>query len=53
MASGKQIVRAAYPNDKLEFKNFGALQVITKKGSFVDHHTLLGNWPPARPLSKH
>ena len=31
MASGKQIVRDAYPNDKLEFKIFGALQVITKK----------------------
>ena len=49
MASGKQIVRDAYPNNKLEFKMFGALQVITKKGSFVDHHTLSGNCPPTPP----
>ena len=43
MVPGKQIVRAAYLNDKLEFKIFGALQVITKKGPFVDHYTFLGN----------
>ena len=53
MVPGKQIVRDAYPNDKLEFKIFGALQVITKKGPFVDRYTFLGNCPPTPPLSKH
>ena len=48
-----QIVRAAYPNDKLEFKIFGALQVVTKKGSSVDHYTFLGNCPATPPLRKH
>ena len=53
MVPGKQIVRDAYPNDKLKFKIFGALQVITKKGPFVDHYTFLGNCPATPPLSKH
>ena len=53
MVPGKQIVRAAYLNDNLEFKIFGALQVITKKGPVVDHYTLLGNCPATPPLSKY